>query len=329
MCALLEGARPLFVFMPPQHDNSREWARRLSKDVPELEVVAPESFEEAARLLPQAVAAFGTIPRELLALAPNLKWLQAPAAAPPAGYYYQELVEHPVIVTNFRGIYNEHVATHAMAFVLAFARGFHRYIPLQLKHRWQPEPEHSGVVYLPEATALVIGVGGIGAEIARLCAAFGMRVVGVDARRQDMPPGVTRLHPPDVLDSLLSTADFVIMTVPHTPETEGMIHIKRLQLMKPSAFLINVGRGKTVVLKDLIKALHEGIIAGAGLDVFEEEPLPPDHPLWTTPNLLLTPHVAANGPYLNERRYSIILENARRFVSGRELINVVDKSKWY
>lgn len=318
-----------FVFLPPQRDTTREWAARLERAVPEARVVVAETEEDGSREIPDADAAFGTVPAEMLARAGKLRWLQAPAAAPPAGYYYPELVQHPVVITNFREIYNDHIAAHIMAFVLAFARGLHMYIPQQLRKEWKPAPSDSGVVHLPEATALILGVGGIGAETARLCAAFGMRVVGIDARREDLPEGIAEMHKPDALDSLLPDADFVIMTVPHTPQTEGMMHAGRFSLMKSSAFLINIGRGMTVKLEDLTEALHTREIAGAGLDVFEIEPLPSDHPLWEAPNVLLTPHTAGYGPYLDDRRLEIITENARRFAAGEPLRNVVDKANWF
>jgi phosphoglycerate dehydrogenase-like enzyme len=261
--------------------------------------------------------------------AARLRWLQAPQAAPPAGYYYPELIAHPVAITNFREIYNDHIGAHVMAFVLAFARGLHRYIPQQLRREWKKLPQDTGVVHLPEATALVVGVGGIGSEVARLAAAFGMRVVGVDERRRDAPPGVAELHRGDELDALLPTADFVILTVPHTPETEGFMNRARFQEMKKTAFFINIGRGLTTRLDDLAAALEAGEIAGAGLDVFEQEPLPADHPLWTMPGVLLTPHTAGYGPYLDDRRYDIILDNCRRFLAGQPLRNLVDKARWF
>ena len=216
-----------------------------------------------------------------------------------------------------------------MAFVLAFARGLHYYVPRQLRREWRPEPLDSGVVHLPEASALVVGLGGIGAETARLAAAFGMRVTGVDARRREAPPGVLKLDGPDALDSLLPLADFVILTVPHTPATEGFMHRARFQRMKRSAFFINIGRGMTTRLDDLVAALRAGEIAGAALDVYEQEPLPADHPLWTLPNVLLTPHTAGFGPYLDERRFEILLDNCRRFLGGQPLRNVVDKASWF
>ncbi len=320
-----------FLMLPPQGEKSRQWAQRIAAAHPELEVIAPETMEGAEQAIAMAEAAYGTIPPALLARAEKLRWLQAPQAAPPAGYYYPELIAHPVVITNFREIYNDHIAAHIMAFVLAFARGLQVYLPQQLRREWKPAGRESDdiVVHLPEATALIVGVGGIGAETARLAAAFGMRVIGVDERRTEKPPGVAELHRAAALDSLLPQADFVILTVPHTPETEGFMNRARFQRMKRGAFFINIGRGMTTRLDDLVAALRAGEIAGAGLDVFEQEPLPADHPLWTMPGVLLTPHTAGHGPYLDERRFEVLSDNCRRFVEGRELRNVVDKARWF
>ncbi len=317
------------LMLPPQTPTTRDWAKRLAAALPELSVLVAEDGSEAARAVGQAEAAFGTMPRALLAQAARLRWIQAPQAAPPAGWYYPELIAHPAVVANFREIYNDHIGAHIMAFVLAFARGLHRYLPQQLERQWRPAPQDTGVIHLPEATALVVGVGGIGAEAARLAAAFGMQVIGVDARRREAPPGMAELHGADVLDSLLPRADFAILTVPHTPATEGFMHRARFQRMKRTAFFINIGRGMTTRLDDLAAALRAGEIAGAGLDVFEQEPLPADHPLWTMPGVLITPHTAGYGPYLDDRRYGILLDNSRRFLAGQPLRNVVDKSSWF
>jgi len=176
---------------------------------------------------------------------------------------------------------------------------------------------------------LVVGVGGIGGEVARLASAFGMTVIGVDERRGAPPPGVAELHRAAALDELLPRADFVVLTVPHTPETEGFMNRARFRRMKRTAFFINIGRGMTTRLDDLVAALEAGEIAGAGLDVYEVEPLPADHKLWTLPNVLLTPHTAGHGPYLDERRYEVLSDNCRRFVEGSELRNVVDKARWF
>jgi len=319
-----------FLMLPPQNDLTREWARRLGQAAPELDIIAPETMEGAEQAIGHAEGAFGRIPPSLLARADRLRWLQAPQAAPPAGFYYKELIEHPVVITNMREIYNDHIGAHVMAFVLAFARGLQVYLPQQQRREWRPVPRETGdVVHLPEATALVVGVGGIGSEVARLGQAFGMTVIGVDERRTAPPPGVAELYRAAALDTLLPRADFVILTVPHTPETEGFMNRARFRQMKKSAFFINIGRGMTTRLDDLVAALKAGEIAGAALDVFEEEPLPADHPLWTMPGVLITPHTAGHGPYLDERRFDVLRDNARRFLAGEALRNVVDKSRWF
>jgi len=317
------------LMLPPQTPTTRAWASRLAAALPELAVVVAEAEADAAHAVGETDAAFGTMPDTLLRDARRLRWLQAPQAAPPAGYYTSALIAHPVVVTNFREIYNDHIGAHIMAFVLAFARGFQHYIPRQLRREWRREPHDSGVIYLPEATALIVGVGGIGAEAARLAAAFGMHVIGVDPRRREAPPGVLKLDGPDALDALLPLADFVILTVPHTPATEGFMNRTRFQRMKRTAFFINIGRGMTTRLDDLVAALRAGEIAGAGLDVFEQEPLPADHPLWTMPGVLITPHTAGHGPFLDDRRFQVLLDNCRRFLAGEPLRNVVDKASWF
>src|SRR5882672_7745735 len=171
------------LMLPPQTPTTRAWASRLAAALPELAIVVAETEAAAGRAVGDADAAFGTMPDTLLRDARRLRWLQAPQAAPPAGYYTAALIAHPVVVTNFREIYNDHIGAHIMAFVLAFACGFQHYLPRQLRREWRREPHDSGVIHLPEATALIVGVGGIGAEAPRLAAAFGMHVMGVDARR--------------------------------------------------------------------------------------------------------------------------------------------------
>src|SRR5262249_46844818 len=180
-----------------------------------------------------------------------------------------------------------------------------------------------------ETAAVVGGVGGIGGGAGRLRAAFGGTGLATDGRRTLPIEGVAELHKPEKLDELLPRADFVILTVPHTPATEGFFNRARFQRMKPTAFFINIGRGMTTRLDDLVAALKAGEIAGAALDVYELEPLPKEHPLWGLPNVLLTPHMAGHGPYLDERRFEIIADNCRAFAAGKALRNPVDKATWF
>ena len=317
------------VVLPPLDEMKRGWAARLARDVPEVKLVLADEETEAMAAIESADAALGALTPAVLARARRVRWLQVPQIAPPPGYFFPELVQHALVATNMREIFNDHIGAHVLAFILAFARDFQTYLPQQLRGEWNPKPLDTGVVHLPEATLLIVGLGGIGAETARLAAAFGMTVIATDARRTERPPGVAELHGADALDTLLPRADFVVLTVPHTPATEGFMNRARFQRMKRSAFFINIGRGPTTRLDDLTAALDEGEIAGAALDVFEREPLPSGHRLWTMPNVLITPHTAGYGPYLDERRYEIVRDNCRAFDHGEPLRNVVDKAAWF
>ncbi len=319
----------VLVMLPPSDELTEPWAAAVRRAAPALEVVVAADRAAALRELPRAVAAYGTLDPGLLASAPRLQWLQAPQAAPPAGYFFPELTQHPVTVTNFRGIYNDHVAIHAVAMLLALSRNLHTYMRQQPAGDWSRHLADSDILHLPESTVLVVGVGGIGAEIARQLQAFGAKVIGVDPLRTDSPPGVAAMHPPEALDALLPQADAVILTLPHTPQSEGLMDARRLALMPAHAFLVNVGRGATVRLDAVTQALQERRLAGVALDVFEAEPLPPAHPLWREPRALLTPHVAVVGPYIPERRLEVLCDNARRFMAGEPLRNVVNKELWY
>jgi len=184
-------------------------------------------------------------------------------------------------------------------------------------------------MHLADATLGVVGLGHIGSEIARRGLAFGMRVVAVDPIRVEAPPGVAALWPPARLPDLLAASDFVVIAAPHTPETDKLFRRPQFRQMKRTAYLINIGRGVIVDLGDLTAALDAGEIAGAGLDVFETEPLPPDHPLWRMSNVIVTPHVAGCSPRIAERHLAVLLENIRRFLAGEPLRNVADKARWY
>ena len=315
--------------MPPQDDLKLWFATRLADTLPEYEVASPETDEEAIEAVATADAAMGWVPPVALQAASKLKWLHNPDAGPFFGYYYPELLDHAVTITNPRGIYFDHISHHIMMFVLALSRGMPWYVDAQRRRVWDKDARKSPYVYLGEATALINGVGGIGHETARLCNELGMKVIGMEPRREHPLPYV-EFHAPDELDGVLPRADFVITTVPHTPETEGMFNAERFRLMKNSAYFINIGRGKVCKIDDLADAVERGDIAGCGLDVFEEEPLPSEHKLWGLPNVLMTPHVAVkDAENIPERRFQVLVDNARRFLNEETLNNIVDKSKWY
>ena len=186
-------------------------------------------------------------------------------------------------------------------------------------------------IYLPDATLGVIGFGGIGAEIARRARAFGMTVRAVDRypERKERPEGVAAIEGMDRLADLLAWSDFAVIAAPHTPETAGLFNAATLAHLRPSSYLINIGRGAIVVLDDLVAALRAGRLAGAALDVFEIEPLPRDHPLWDFPNVIVTPHTAGYSPVIAARHLATLVENVRRFAAGETLANIVDKTLWF
>ena len=328
---------PKFVFMPPretsnqQSDNEfrHQLAARLADTLPDFDVHCPESREEALEAIRDADAAMGWIAPEYLENAQKIKWLHNPDAGPFYGYYYEELCNHPLTITNPRGIYWDHISHHIMMFVLSLSRGLPWFEGARREGRWDKDARKTPYIFLGEATTLIIGVGGIGHETARLCTQFGMKVIGIDPRPEHAIPGID-IYSPDQLDKHLPHVDLVISTVPHTPETEFTFNSARFKLMKNTAYFINIGRGMVCKIDDLAEAIESGEIAGCGLDVFETEPLPADHRLWRLNNVLMTPHVAvADAENLPDRRFQVLLDNARRFLKGEKLENVVDKSTWY
>ena len=307
------------------------WVEKLNGALDFINIFIPKNKEEAKIFLKKSNAAYGVLTEDLIKYCENIEWLQAPQAAPPPDFYYNKLIEHPMIVTNFRGIYNDHISHHILAMVLSFSKSLNIYIHQQSKKLWNPiKSENGSTRYLPEMKIIVIGLGGIGNETARLCNLFGSEIIAIDERRRDKPEYVSKLVKPENLEEFINDADFVISTVPHTPNTENIFNYNFFKKMKKSAFFINIGRGKTTVLNDLVKAIKNKEISGAGLDVFEKEPLPKNHELWKFENVIITPHIAAyDVPYLDERRYEVIKKNCINFNKGNELINIVNKNLWY
>lgn len=317
-----------------------------------MTVVNARDEAEARAAIADADAFFGKLTPPLLAAARRLRWVQAPTASL-EHFVFPELVEHPAVLTNMRGLYSDVIADHVFGYVLCFARNFHHYIRNQVEARWAPvsaeppaggrAPQPSGFatgpaqvsaadrahLHLADATLGVVGLGQIGSEVARRGLAFGMRVIAVDPVQTAAPPGVAALWRLDRLPELLGQSEFVVIAAPHTPETAKLFRRAQLRQMKRSGYLINIGRGAIVDLTDLAAALRAGELAGAGLDVFETEPLPRDHPLWAMPNVIITPHVAGNSPRIAERHLAVLLDNVGRFARGEPLTNVADKRRWF
>ena len=297
--------------------------------VPGVDVQVFGDPAAAMEEIEDADAVYGTVPPELLRRAKKLRWIAASRAGLGGRWFYPELVESDVVVTNVRGIYNEHLSHHIMGFLLAFARRFDHYIKRNVT---APEWRRDLVpLDLPSSTAVIVGVGGSGAEAARLCAEFGMRVIGVDPRITEAPAGMSELVTPDRLDEKLGEADFVILTVPESPATMGFFNKDRFAAMKQGSYFINIGRGVTRTRTTSSRRSSRAISPAPASTSLAPEPLPSDHPLWSIPGVLITPHIGVTGDRENShaRRVELLIENCKRFARGEELMNVVDKKAWF
>lgn len=256
--------------------------------------------------------------------ADKLKWIHATSAGVDA-LMFPDLINGDVVVTNARGIFDRTIAEYVLCTILMFAKDFPRSLKLQSEHKWQ----HRDTERAEGKQVLIVGAGSIGGQIARLCKAAGLKPHGVARKPRHDDPDFIAVHGNDDLEEQLSLADFVVIAAPLTPQTEGLFDEKAFQAMRKSARLINIGRGPVVKTDDLIKALNNGDIAGAALDVFEEEPLPEDHPLWDMENVIMTAHMA--GDFIGWKRALTdqFLENLDRWHKGEELFNFVDKKLGY
>ncbi len=308
-------------------EQSGEWVAAIREAAGDVPVVTPASEAEAMTAARAATGWIGRLNPALLDSAPHLRWLQTPTISL-EHIVFPDLIQSDVTVTNMRNIYNDHIANHVLALFLALCRDLPRLMRQQAAGRWTP---HDAIrVRDPaEMTVLVMGLGGIGGEVVRRLTVFGPNIIGIDPKVESAPPGAAELARPAQLADLLPEAHAVIVCAPQTPETTGLFDETMFRRMRRDAFFINIGRGKIVHLAALERALGEGWIAGAGVDVFETEPLPAASPLWQMENVIVTPHSADAGPHTEERRLRVVLDNVRRFVAGEPLATVVDKARWY
>lgn len=292
-------------------------------------VVLTRDRDEIEAMLDDIEVAAGWFPADLLPQAESLRWLQQWSAGADWLLRHPEAAEADFLLTSTSGIHAIQMTEHIFALLLALARELPQALEAQRQREWVPQDRHDRLFELAGKTMLLIGVGAIGERTAQVAAAMDMHVLGVRRDPTVDAPGVEAMFGPDDLRSLLPQANFVVVTVPLTEETRGMIGERELRAMKPSSFIVNVGRGGTIDEEALIEALREGSITGAGLDVFETEPLPSDSPLWTFDNVIITSHYAGITPHYHERALAVFLDNLERYVAGKPLRNVVDKELGY
>jgi phosphoglycerate dehydrogenase-like enzyme len=222
------------------------------------------------------------------------------------------------------------IAEHAIALTLALAHNLDTFAVDTSRGQWNREHAESAPIQaLAGKTLLVVGLGGIGTEVALRAHGLGMKVVATRDNTRDKPDFVSYIGLPEQMLTLARTADVIVNAVPLTPQTKGMYDAKFFAVLKPTAYFINVARGASVVTADLTNALNEHRLAGAGLDVVDPEPLPPDNPLWHAPHLIITPHISSRSDFPSEARWTLAVENLRRYANGEKMLSVVDLTKGY
>jgi phosphoglycerate dehydrogenase-like enzyme len=312
-------------------DDSPERLAEYQAVAPGVEIVMVESVEAARNAAIDAQAVLGFCDEAMLSASPQLFWVQVYSAG------VEDCVELPgmrkgaKLLTNGQRIGSPGLAEHAIAMMMMLARGLDVYHTNQLKGEWQRQTglERSDHMELEGRTLLVVGLGGIGTQVAKRGHGLGMQVIAIRNSRREGPDYVEYVGLPDELNKLAARADVVINTVPLTDATLSIFNATFFDAMQSGAFFISVGRGASTVTDDLVAALQSGSIAGAGLDVTDPEPLPAGHPLWSTPRVIITPHTAGQSDRGRERLYMMVKENLRRYVAGEPMLSVVDIERGY
>lgn len=312
---------------------AKEHLKKIKAIDKNIEVVVTTDASDAVKYVADADIIAGyprTIP--VLAGAKNVKWVHSFSAGMDR-VLTLEIIKSPILVSNSSGVLAIPIAEHVMSYVLIFSRGFLRSLENQKKRLWQRDDT---LTELRGKTMLIVGMGNIGGEVARLSRAFGCHIIALtrDGRSDnewahEVYPAFGRVKKASVLNRVLPKADFVISCLPHTPETHHIFDAEKFRLMKPSAYFINIGRGTLVKEKDLIAALKKKTIAGAGLDVTEVEPLPASSPLWKMPNVIITPHHSGASEHAMDRAIDRFILNLKAFLVGDRLPNLVNKKLGY
>jgi phosphoglycerate dehydrogenase-like enzyme len=309
------------------------WLReRLQVEFPQIKFLQLPSYDRVPEEIADTDVFIGwSLRPEQFVAAKKLKWIHSPAAAVHQ-LMYPEVVRSNVQVTNSTGVHGPVVAEHAITVLLALAKRLPQAMRYQAKRKWSQErlwQERPRPREVDGATVAVIGMGVIGSEFTRRAKALGMKVLAVRENPGKGTGGADEVFAPAQIDGVLSRADYVLLCTPVTPATTHIMNQARLNKMKPDAYLINVARGTLIHEPDLLEALKSRSIAGAALDVFEEEPLPEQSPFWELDNVLITPHTAAVTERLWERHFHLIVENLNRFLTGKPLLYEVDKQRGY
>jgi phosphoglycerate dehydrogenase-like enzyme len=302
--------------------------QKMRAYAPDVDLKMCHSADEFRHEVADAHVIYGMFSHEEFRAARQLRWIQWRAAGVEE-IIFPELVESPVVLTNMQKMYSPTISETAIGLLLTLTRRLNQYAIQTREHRWNQLTDE-GLLEISGLTLGLVGMGGIGTDTAyRAHFGFNMRVLAIDTQPLHKPAFVEELHSPDWLPTMVPKVDVLMSAAPHTPVTHHMFNEKIFRLMKPTAYFINVSRGWLVDTPALVRALKEHRIAGAALDVTEEEPLPPDSPLWTAGNIIITSHTSAKSKGSEERADALFCENVRRYVNGIPLLNVVDKKRGY
>jgi phosphoglycerate dehydrogenase-like enzyme len=318
---------PKKVVIPAADAERLAWMQAAA---PGVTLLPAKDRAEAARLAADADAVIGFCTPEVLAAGARIRWMQLLYAGVERCVGIPGFPERAIVLTNMQKIAGPVMSEHVLAFMFGLTRGLAAYVPLQPRGEWKDDAVPTERMWSVEGrTMLVVGLGGIGTEVARRAHALGMNVIATRNSGTDGPPFVSEVGLSGDLHRFAGRADVIVNALPLNAKTRGVFDKAFFDAAKRGALFINVGRGATVVTGDLVAALHDGRIGGAGLDVTDPEPLPPDHPLWRAPNVLITPHVAAEIDTGDGPRWLIARENLRRYAGGGKLLSEVDVKRGY
>lgn len=265
---------------------------------------------------------------ELIKKGNKLKWIQSWSAGIDRllkDNMFGYLKENDITLTSVRGIHKDSMAEQVLGYMISFSRRFPELLELQKKREW----DRLKVDYLKNKTISIFGLGAVGKEVAKRASVFKANIIGVKKNIDEKVPFVNELYKPQQSKKVLSSSDFVVVTLPLTDETRGFFGLNEFELMKDTAYFINVSRGKVVKEKELINALQKKIIAGAALDVYEQEPLEQNSPLYDLDNVILTPHTSGLFPHYNKEALKIFKNNLKLFLEGEKLVNIIDFDRQY
>jgi phosphoglycerate dehydrogenase-like enzyme len=306
-----------------------DWIREVTGEV-EI-VTLPIGFGQAPdpAMIRTAEVYLGYCTPDVIRKGVNLRWLQHYGVGIEGCAMLPEIKQRDLLVTNNQHYSAPPIAEHVIAMMLMLTRNLAGAHTAQLQGRWNRGESSAPMIEVQDKTMLVAGLGGIGTEVARRAAVLGMRVIATRNSSREGPDFVAYVGLADELNKLAKEADVIVNALPLTEKTTGIFNKEFFSGLKKGGYFISVGRGRSTVTDDLVAALRDGTLAGAGLDVTDPEPLPPGHPLWAIPNVIITPHNSSTSDRATERRWIVIRENLRRYINGEKMLNVVDIERGY